>query len=335
MYSNNVSLFEESLTDLLHDYSSCKSEFSEIAKHHFLAKGKRLRSSLLHSLCTNYISQKDLIQVAASCEMLHEASLIQDDIIDQDAKRRGIESVWHLFGEESALLYSDHLISTSFKIIVDSTLDDDIKIKLINLLSIAISDSASGQKQELTMSIYNENIIESYERIAKLKTGALFALPIQAALILRGEQERTLGNAKLLGEWLGLAYQILNDTKALSNNKCTSIASDIKNQVVTAPVIEALKLNSSEDPHDRLINDQQYKEYVLHQCFFWVARALRKAKNQYKILPEKFENVISEYCDIYFRNKASYDRFKLNAKKYNYDLQNSKSLKQPRGFTLH
>jgi geranylgeranyl diphosphate synthase type II len=177
--------------------------------HHFLTPGGGARVGLTQS-CSSLlgISEENSNRLAAAVECLHNASLVQDDLQDESAMRRGRESVVSKFGIHIALGLTDRLITSSFACLAGVTPSSALP-RLILQINRAVAEIVEGQIGEFAQGTEIgslENRLDS----SKKKSGPLFALTIELPLILANQLEY-LEPAHRGGCLFGLGYQFLDD----------------------------------------------------------------------------------------------------------------------------
>ena len=191
-----------------------QSTLAPAARYHFKNPGKSFRAQLaLTSGLSLGLNPQDNLHWAAACELLHNASLIHDDISDASTHRRGQESIHQHFGADMALCLGDWMVAKAFELAARNSLQGG---KLVSLLAQAMQETCSGQISDITQRECAN--IEDWQRIAKGKTAPLLIAPIKGAAIAAGlnaEQNEKL-NAELqclekLVGFCGLAYQGRND----------------------------------------------------------------------------------------------------------------------------
>ncbi len=180
--------------------------------------GKRIRPLLV--LATLSLADGDITDgfaAAAALEYIHTYSLIHDDLpaMDNDDYRRGRLTLHKVFGESTAILAGDALLTAAFEILAESTaISADKKIKLIGLLAKASGpngmiagqmDDVEGEKKALT--------IEELKQVHEKKTGALIRYAVTAGCLVAEADEPFTTEMEEFSRHLGLAYQIHNDLK--------------------------------------------------------------------------------------------------------------------------
>ena len=191
-----------------------QSALAPAARYHFQNPGKSFRAQLaLTSGLSLGLNPQDNLHWAAACELLHNASLIHDDISDASTHRRGQESIHQHFGADMALCLGDWMVAKAFELGARNALHGG---KLVALLAQAMQETCSGQISDITQRECAN--LEDWQRIAKGKTAPLLIAPIKGAAIAAGlntEQNEKLNTElqcleKLVG-FCGLAYQGRND----------------------------------------------------------------------------------------------------------------------------
>ena len=203
--------------------------------------GKRLRAQLaLETGRALGAKEEDAIWWAAAVELLHNATLVHDDIQDQDRTRRGNPTLWSQYGEAQAINAGDFMLMLPFLCL--SKVTPEFVGPLALLLSQVATEVARGQSLELSLSERNDISTESYWKAAEGKTGALFSLPVvgSALLAARSQQEVTELN-RVFGH-LGVLFQIQDDVIDLLGEKGRKeLGSDIREGKITALVVEQVK----------------------------------------------------------------------------------------------
>lgn len=180
------------------------------AKYHLSTGGQRIRAALaLHAGEFLGLTHKDTHTLAVACELLHNASLIHDDLHDRDTQRRGKQSVWHKFGDEAAVCAGDLLLSASY-LALSQLIDVAQMPKLFALMHSSIATTIRGQCVDFSRSKDRVLTIEEYENIAMCKSGALLSLPTELALLAANE-DLSLPRAREATLAFAIAYQIHDD----------------------------------------------------------------------------------------------------------------------------
>ena len=191
------------------------------------APSKRIRSLMtflyLNACGIEITEEQILLQVIV--EMIHNASLIHDDVIDEDEKRRGENTLNYDFGNRLAIISGDYLLSVVMKKLAELK-----SFELFDIFSRTLENMCSGEIQQ-HLNLYKIPTIEDYLEKSYLKTGSLFEASITGAMRLAGDTK--IIRAVEFGRNFGISFQIRDDLQnvVLPNSR------DIKSGVYNAPVI--------------------------------------------------------------------------------------------------
>ncbi len=188
-------------------------------RYSLLAGGKRLRPILCIAGCEAVGgSQADVMLAACALELVHTYSLIHDDLpaMDNDDLRRGKPTCHKAFGEATAVLAGDALLTASFEIIAAAGCNqrgDALKwLEVIHLIARAAGYSGMVQGQMMDISSEGKEItLEELDTIHRLKTGALIEASVQAGAIIGGGGSEEINALGVYGRKTGLAFQIIDD----------------------------------------------------------------------------------------------------------------------------
>jgi len=179
-----------------------------MSDHHFSSGGKRLRALL--TLGSAKLAGYDLgnrdVNLAACVELIHSATLLHDDVIDESVIRRGNKTTNSIWGNQSSILVGDYLLSRCFEIMVE---DGDLEI--LKLLSSTSSKIAQGEVLQLQHKGEADLLEETYIKIINLKTAALFSAATRTGACLAGSNDKEKEALESYGKNLGLAFQIADD----------------------------------------------------------------------------------------------------------------------------
>lgn len=222
---------------------------SVVAGEHLASGGKRLRARLaLGAVEALGGNRAAAIPWAAACELLHNATLLHDDVQDGDTVRRGRTAVWVRHGMSQAINAGDLLLMLPYTVLDDLWTDDGVKWRLTNVLAKNAEQIVRGQASELDLLHQRRLDWASYAAASEGKTAALFGLPVEGAAILAG---RSREEARALAEpfrRIGVLFQVQDDVLDLYGEKGRDvIGSDLYEGKVSALVVEHLRLH----PEDR------------------------------------------------------------------------------------
>lgn len=195
-----ISLFNKSLT---HTDNLQEEIFRRIRQR----AGKRMRPMLILLMAKNYGSVSSAtLHAAVGLELLHTASLVHDDVVDESTERRGQASVNALYDNKVAVLIGDYILSTALLHVAET--HNELIIKNLAELGRTLSN---GEILQLT-SISNEQISEEiYYNVIRQKTAALFEACCAMGAISAGMPESEIGKAMKFGQTLGIIFQIRDD----------------------------------------------------------------------------------------------------------------------------
>ena len=178
------------------------------ARHHFAAPGKQIRARMALAAADSFhVPRISALPWAAAVEVLHNASLVHDDICDGDTVRRGHESVWSRFGRDMALALGDWLIALSFELAAEASHKGRTPL-LVSLLARHMSATTSGQALEFGTASYPE--WSDYMNISTGKTAPLLIAPAEGIAHLAGRRD-VLQPLVTFFTAAGACYQIAND----------------------------------------------------------------------------------------------------------------------------
>ncbi|PWG65481.1 polyprenyl synthetase family protein [Spiribacter halobius] len=183
----------------------------QAAAGHLASGGQRLRARLCLDAAKGLgIPARQAIQLAVACELAHNASLVHDDICDRATERRGAPSVWAMHGTGGALCTGDWLLCRAFGALAEVIPAQRLPA-LLGLLSRRTADTVEGQIAELqAQGAAVCCTLSTYARLARAKSGPLFAFALEAPLTLAGH-ESLCRRARAAAHALALGYQLLDD----------------------------------------------------------------------------------------------------------------------------
>ena len=159
----------------------------KMSNHHLRSGGKRLRALLTlgSAKLTGYKEDKRDINLAACVELIHSATLLHDDVIDESELRRGVKTTNSVWGNQSSILVGDYLLSRCFEMMVE---DGDLEV--LKLLSSTSSKIAQGEVLQLQHKGEADLLEETYIDIINLKTASLFSAATKTGACLSGSNEK-------------------------------------------------------------------------------------------------------------------------------------------------
>ena len=194
-----------------------KTNLISSMKYGLFPGGKKIRSNILLDIGSLFnVNYKTLITIGAAIECIHAYSLIHDDLpcMDNDNLRRGKPSTHIKFGESTAVLAGNSLLTMSFEILSDPKLmiTDKIKVNLIKKLSECAGHSGIAGGQYLDLSFENKKISQKKITGMKIKkTGKLFSFCCMVPAIIKNKNVDTIKFFEKIGSEIGLLFQIVDD----------------------------------------------------------------------------------------------------------------------------
>ena len=194
-----------------------KTELIRSMKYGLLPGGKKIRSKILIDVGNLFnLNYRSLIRIGAAVECIHAYSLIHDDLpcMDNDSIRRGKLSTHKKFGESTAVLAGNSLLTLAFEILSDKSLllNEKTKVKLINLISECSGHTGIAGGQYLDLNYEKKKIIK--KKIIDMqikKTGKLFSFCCIAPVIISNQNKKVIRFFEKIGYEIGLLFQITDD----------------------------------------------------------------------------------------------------------------------------
>ena len=292
----------------------------KMTSYHLKSGGKKIRPLLTLSsakLCGYENGIRD-VNLAACVELIHNATLLHDDVIDNSNLRRGIKTSNTIWGNKSSILVGDYLLSRCFEMMVE-----DGSPEILKLLSSTSSKIAQGEISQLEYKGEIDILEETYFNIINSKTAALFAAATRVGACIANKNKKEKDALESYGRNLGLAFQIADDALDYYSTKTTfgkEIGKDFYEGKVTLPIIFLCQKANAEE------------KIFLEKIF--------KKKNRSKLEFSETQNLIKKYNSIdscfkraeHFVN-ISYNALNIfNSSKEKSVLQNLTSFSLERSF---
>ena len=281
----------------------------KISDYHIETGGKRLRALLTlgsSKLC-GYLKGGRDINLAACVELIHGATLLHDDVIDNCDVRRGKKTTNVIWGNQSSILAGDYLLSRCFEMMVE-----DGNLEILKLLSSTSAKIAQGEILQLQHKGEIDMLEETYLKIISSKTAVLFSAATKVGAILAERNNKEKEALEFYGKNLGLTFQIADDTLDYNseiNVFGKKVGNDFYEGKITLPIIllfqqandserEKLenifnkKIRSEDDFSDvfKLI----FKYKIISQCYKKADHFINLASNSLSIFKNTEEKNILE-----------------------------------------
>lgn len=222
------------------------SHLNELASHLIVAGGKRLRPVMTiaaASVGSDKPVSDDVIQGAISCELVHLGSLYHDDVMDESATRRGVDTVNARWGNLQAILAGDFLLAKASEIAAA------LGTEVAALLARTIGQLCEGQIEELTKAFDVSRSIPSYLVSIEGKTASLFATAARIGGLVAGHDRSVVDALTNYGTAYGMVFQIVDDVLdiiATDAELGKRSGHDMEEGVYTLPVLLTLKSDSTD-----------------------------------------------------------------------------------------
>lgn len=269
----------------------------ELLGHILEAPGKRTRPAITILASKFHPYDHDLPMImAAAVELLHIATLIHDDMVDNSPTRRGKATVSSKWGENVAVLLGDYVFATSATIVCDTK-----NVRVIRRFSETIMELSSGELSEISAA-FNWNIPrESYWQRIYDKTASLFSTAAESGALLSGAPENLVQSLKSYGYNLGMAFQIVDDILDFQGTEeeiGKPVGNDLLQGTITLPSILLMERYPNDNPIKKLFenveNDGNLKlviemiqnSDIIPQSYSVAADLCHKATQALETLPD-------------------------------------------------
>ena len=211
----------------------------EVTAHLIEAGGKRLRPllTLAAARMCGYQGTHH-VNLAATVEFIHTATLLHDDVVDESAQRRGRPTANLLWDNKSSVLVGDYLFARSFQLMTETG-----SLRVLDILSNASATIAEGEVLQLTAAQNLKTTEATYLQVVRGKTAALFAAATEVGGVIAGASDAVVVALRDYGDALGIAFQMVDDyldyagaAKTIGKNT----GDDFRERKVTLPVIRAV-----------------------------------------------------------------------------------------------
>ncbi len=248
----------------------------KMSNHHLSSGGKRLRALLTlgSAKLTGYNENQRDINLAACIELIHSATLLHDDVIDESELRRGKKTTNSIWGNQSSILVGDYLLSRCFEMMVE---DGDLEI--LKLLSSTSAKIAQGEVLQLQHKGEADLLEETYIDIINLKTASLFSAATKTGACLSSSNQKERKALESYGRNLGLAFQIADDALdyyAKEKLFGKEVGKDFFEGKVTLPLITVFQKGNEEEKN--FLNEIMKKGNRTEQDFSETLALINKYK---------------------------------------------------------
>lgn len=196
---------------------------------------------------------EDTVRFAAAIELLHNATLMHDDVADESAERRGRPTVVSLLGPSAAVLVGDFWLARAVELVIGSNRHS----RVASLLSKTLTDLSEGEMLQLEKASSADTDEQTYYRIIYCKTASLFEAAAAAAADSVGASDELFEAACKFGRYMGIAFQIKDDILDYAGTEELGkpVGIDLKEQKITLPLLGALRNSPREEEIRGMIRD--------------------------------------------------------------------------------
>lgn len=222
----------------------------QMAMEHLATGGKRLRARLALAATAALRGSPEIGRVwAAACEILHNATLVHDDLQDGDRVRRGAPTVWARHGAAQAINVGDLLFALPYVLVAGCDATHEVRADLLEAIGRTTAAVVRGQALEWALTQAQVTDDDAYVAAVKGKTSALFELPVYGAARIAGRTGDMLDEVVAAFRPLGVLFQMQDDILDLYGAKGRDAAgSDLREGKISVLVVEHVRLH----PEDRV-----------------------------------------------------------------------------------
>ena len=253
-------------TSLMSDIALLNATNSSILSN----SGKQLRpllALLVARACSGHQSSEATIRYAAAAELLHNATLLHDDVADNSDQRRGVPTIMSLMGPSVSVLVGDYWLVKAMEMILGSSEEDHMVTKIF---SKTLSDLAEGEMLQLQKAQNGDTVQDDYLRIIYSKTASLFEAACVSAAISVNASEEYMTAARNYAVALGIAFQIKDDILDYSGTESVGkpLGVDILEQKITMPLLGAIAHAPAQESRIRglvkgIVDHPEYRDEIV------------------------------------------------------------------------
>ena len=306
--SADLELFSSKLNDYLQGDSPL---ITSIARHLLKSRGKRMRPIFLFlssRAADNYTAFS--VDASLAIELIHTATLLHDDVVDESEMRRGLETVNAQWTNLISVLMGDYLFAKAFRIMVEAE-----SIDLMRAISRATERVAIGELRQIEETGNYDLSEEEYISIIADKTASLFSVSCEPGPILKHRETKQRQQFALFGEKIGTAFQIADDLLDYvgdAEQTGKEPGNDVMTGKVTLPLIYALKKANKTSRQEILKLLREHNEDAFARVYAFVSEsgginyAYQKA---YDLSQQGLEAIPAVSDSVYFQRLEDMVRF--------------------------
>jgi geranylgeranyl diphosphate synthase, type I len=239
--------------------------------------GKQLRSTMCLLACEAIAGDyRKALPGAAAVELVHNFSLIHDDIEDGDEKRRHRDTVWKLWGVPQAINTGDAMDVVSYMAILNLKIDPAAMVETLQVFNDTIMQLCEGQYLDMDFQTRDAVTVDEYVEMITGKTAALIEASTAIGAMAAGGDRETVRRLKSFGHKIGVGFQIHDDILGIWGDPAKtgkSARNDIRNKKKTLPVLYAIQHSPERDELKRLYEKKEFTEADIDRVFDILTRA--------------------------------------------------------------
>jgi len=261
------------------------SQLSKLLDYSLKSGGKRIRPALvLLSGKFYHYDLSRLLPMATAVEILHTATLVHDDVIDNSPVRRGRPTINKAWGEDKAILLGDYLLAKSQELVAETQ-----NWRVVRLFAQAFMTLSSGELAQAVNAFNLEQTRQQYLQRISAKTASLISLATESGAILSQAPEKSVKALKEYGHNLGIAFQIVDDILdfiGTEEEMGKPAGADLAQGTLTLPAMLVLERYPGDNPVTRLFRNEDRQKNI--------RLAMELVSNS--SIPEECFAVASDYC---------------------------------------
>lgn len=270
---------------------------TEIGHHLVRSGGKRLRPALFllaAKSCEGY-DEKKAMPLAAAVELIHMASLVHDDVIDHAETRRGAATANAKWGNQIAVLTGDHMFAQAFSMVSHKGYSEEVGERLTAL----VQGLCAGEILQDSALYTANHDLEEYERRIAMKTADFLAICCELGGMVGGASAEVCSGLKAYGKAVGMAFQITDDLLDVTGDAGRigkPAGNDIRQGVVTLPVIRALETSPDRDELCAIVTNREMTDDMLARALAIVRASdgIAAARERAAVYLEEARRVLPE-----------------------------------------
>ncbi len=254
-----------------------KSSLGRMLGYQMDTGGKRIRA-VLPLMVAEALGEdpESMVAFGACCELIHNATLVHDDLQDGDRVRRGEPTVWVKFGSAEAINLGDAMLMLAPRCLEHVDVEEALRWRISHRIARRVLDVVAGQQQEFELTV-DAATLQRYEQMVAGKTSGLFALPMVETARLCGADEAVVHGLEEAAHPLGVLFQIQDDILDLYGQKGRGRrGEDIREGKISALVVAFVQKGSDEDVQRLTAILQADRDETTDEDVRWASQVFRR-----------------------------------------------------------